>query len=209
MSTVDLVARVETLLAMPPDAWPTRDRILRESSRLIAAKGYHGASTRDITNAVGIRQPSLFNHFSSKLEILSELFRFELTVPREEAERIADSDGPAADRLRRYLTWDFRWYWRMPLDLRGMHEELLDELGLDEYRRDLERWTSAITAIVRDGVASGEFRDIDPVIVTSSMTALSWEMTHAAHRLPAQIEPGRFGAAAVDFVLAGLGVAGS
>ncbi len=47
----------------------TAERILDASERLFAEKGYSGTTLRDVAEAVGIRIPSLYNHFSSK-EIL-------------------------------------------------------------------------------------------------------------------------------------------
>jgi len=47
----------------------TRDTILREALDLFSVKGYDAVSVRDIAQAVGIRQSSLYNHFGSKQEI--------------------------------------------------------------------------------------------------------------------------------------------
>jgi AcrR family transcriptional regulator len=48
----------------------TRQRILICAVDLFAAKGYVETSVRDITTAVGIKPASLYNHFSSKEDIL-------------------------------------------------------------------------------------------------------------------------------------------
>jgi AcrR family transcriptional regulator len=53
----------------------TRERILDAALTLFSRDGYEGASIRDITRLVGIRESSLYNHFSSKADILAELMK--------------------------------------------------------------------------------------------------------------------------------------
>ncbi|MFE6648131.1 TetR family transcriptional regulator [Nocardioides sp. NPDC057772] len=50
-----------------------RDQILDASARLFTQRGYAATSTRDIADAVGIRQASLYYHFAGKPGILEEL----------------------------------------------------------------------------------------------------------------------------------------
>lgn len=54
----------------------TREKILSESLDLFSKKGYHGTSMREIAKAVGIKGSSIYNHFSGKEEIFSELFNY-------------------------------------------------------------------------------------------------------------------------------------
>ena len=54
----------------------TREEILNESLDLFAKKGYYGTSMREIAKAVGIKGSSIYNHFSGKEEIFSELFNY-------------------------------------------------------------------------------------------------------------------------------------
>src|SRR6056297_2781556 len=54
----------------------TREKILNEALDLFAAKGYHGTSMREIAKAVGIKGSSIYNHFSGKEDIFSELFNY-------------------------------------------------------------------------------------------------------------------------------------
>jgi AcrR family transcriptional regulator len=44
----------------------TSERILDAAEKLFAERGYAGTSLRDVATAVGIRIPSLYNHFESK-----------------------------------------------------------------------------------------------------------------------------------------------
>lgn len=54
-------------------ATSTRDRILEAALDLFAGRSYRAASMRQIAEAVGITKASLYHHFRSKQEILSEL----------------------------------------------------------------------------------------------------------------------------------------
>lgn len=54
----------------------TKEKILNESLELFAENGYHGTSMREIAKAVGIKGSSIYNHFSGKEEIFSELFNY-------------------------------------------------------------------------------------------------------------------------------------
>ncbi len=51
----------------------TKTQILDESLKLFSQKSYHGASIRDIAKAIGKRESAIYNHFSSKDEILNEI----------------------------------------------------------------------------------------------------------------------------------------
>jgi AcrR family transcriptional regulator len=44
----------------------TAERILDAAEELFAERGYDGASLRDVATRVGVRPPSLYNHFASK-----------------------------------------------------------------------------------------------------------------------------------------------
>src|SRR6056297_1891608 len=54
----------------------TREKILNEALDLFAAKGYHATSMREIARSVGIKGSSIYNHFSGKEDIFSELFNY-------------------------------------------------------------------------------------------------------------------------------------
>lgn len=54
----------------------TREKILNKALDLFAENGYHGTSMREIARAVGIKGSSIYNHFSGKEDIFSELFNY-------------------------------------------------------------------------------------------------------------------------------------
>ena len=186
------------------DAWPTRDRILYEASHLIAARGFHGATTREIAERVGIKQPSMFNHFSSKQAILEELLVFDITIPAQRAVYLASTSASAGVRLYRYALWDLHWYQEMPFDLRGLHEDLARLPGLERFQHSLADWTVAIETILHRGLEAEEFRPDAVPFVPSVLETLSWEFVRSSHK-EAAAKGGRLVVAdGAEFVLRGL-----
>lgn len=51
----------------------TKEQILEVSLKLFAENSFHGASIRDIAKQIGKRESSIYNHFSSKEEILNQI----------------------------------------------------------------------------------------------------------------------------------------
>ena len=64
----------------------TRQKILDKALELFAAQGYNSASVREIAQAVGIKAPSLYNHFPGKQAI------FDAIVESTAAQYEADTD---------------------------------------------------------------------------------------------------------------------
>lgn len=57
----------------PPTESETRTKILQAAQRLFARQGYDGTSTRDLAQAAGVAEGTLFRHFANKKAILVEV----------------------------------------------------------------------------------------------------------------------------------------
>jgi AcrR family transcriptional regulator len=76
-----------------------RDQILDVCARLFTQHGYAATSTRDIADAVGIRQASLYYHFAGKPGILEELLARTVRPTLDQLDRIeavAEEHGAAS-----------------------------------------------------------------------------------------------------------------
>lgn len=62
-----------TASSLPQPEIQTRDRILQAAQRLFARKGYDGTTTRDLAQAAGVAEGTLFRHFTNKKAILIEI----------------------------------------------------------------------------------------------------------------------------------------
>ncbi|MEH2029321.1 MAG: TetR/AcrR family transcriptional regulator [Nostoc sp.] len=57
----------------PPSEAQTRTRILEAAQRLFASQGFDGTTTRDLAQAAGVAEGTLFRHFPNKKAILVEV----------------------------------------------------------------------------------------------------------------------------------------
>lgn len=169
---------VLVLKQTPRRDWTTRDKILLEASQLFATHGFRGASTRQIAERVGVQQPSLFKHFPSKRAMLAELTVYDMVVPAHHAEAAAATSGSAIDRFAGYVAWDLEWYRTMPLDLRGVTDQVVRTERLVSARRALKRWNAAIARILQQGVTRHEFSARAVPFVPRVLETMSWHMVH-------------------------------
>ncbi len=168
----------------------TRERILREASRLFAARGYYGSSTRDIAAAVGIQQPSLFHHFAHKQAIFQELLTYSLDDSATVAEYLAAEAGSPAARLYRFLVEDFRYLMESPYDLRSIFNSgVLEDEEFEPWGQTAVRLHVAVADIIRQGIEAGEFIDIDVDFARQAVSGLMLETIRErslGEELPAQ-----------------------
>ena len=54
----------------------TKERIFDEAIELMAKKGFEDVSMREIADEVGVQVSSIYNHFSSKEEILDTIYQY-------------------------------------------------------------------------------------------------------------------------------------
>lgn len=64
---------MRTLNQSPPSESETSTRILQAARRLFGRKGYDGTTTRDLAQAAGVAEGTVFRHFPNKKAILIEV----------------------------------------------------------------------------------------------------------------------------------------
>ncbi len=167
----------------------TRELILLHASRLFSARGFAGTSTRDIASAVGIRQPSVYSHFTSKHAIAEELLRRDLTAGIEALTQCCADGGDAAVELYRYLLWEVAYVRDTPLDLRALYlGELLQLPQFEEGRRLNAEYEALLGGIIARGIDRAEFGGVDVAFAVRAVDAIILEAIrgsaqHRPHRI--------------------------
>lgn len=131
---------------------------IRAAASVFSEKGFHGATTRDIAERLGIKQGSLYYYFGSKEAALEEVCVYGLQQYSENMAAIAESDQPFETKLLSVVTNHLSSYREKSEALKVFNDErlylpkerrsLLKELG-SRYRTELER-------IIDQGIASGD-----------------------------------------------------
>ena len=176
------------VLAMPSTRRSASQRrrapqIIDAAARVFAERGFHGATTQDIADVLGIRQASLYYYFSSKKAALELVCLKGVEGFFEAAKTIAARRESAQKRL---------------ISLIGSHlSPLVDRADFvkvflnerqhlpRESRRRIGRWSRGLERIfedvIKEGVAKGEFRaDLDVRLATLAIlgmcnAASSWQ----------------------------------
>ncbi|WP_158075641.1 TetR/AcrR family transcriptional regulator [Actinokineospora bangkokensis] len=160
----------------PGNGTGTELRILLESLRLFAHQGYPATSTRQIAAAVGIRAPSIYEHFPSKEHILARLVLIghrDLHAAFERTLSACDPDDPVA-QVRELTRTHVLTHVTHPLLAIVTNDEmhhLSPELAAEalELRRRSEVMATGAGA---RGVAAGLFAPTDAVVTAAAIASM-------------------------------------
>ena len=151
------------------------EEIIDAAARVFAARGYHGASTQDIADLLGIRQASLYYHVPSKEAALEIVCLKGVEGHYEAASAIARRKGSTRERLRALILAHLDHlatredYVRVFLNER----QHLPAQGRGRIGRIARRIERIFETVIRQGIRSGEFRaDTDPRLATLGVLGL-------------------------------------
>jgi AcrR family transcriptional regulator len=113
----------------------TRQRILEAARQLFAAKGYEASTTRDIADAAGIANGTLFNYFPHKEAILASLVAGVTSAMHADFESRSPDEGSFEEHLFAFVATGLRklkpWRTHLPVLLETVLNPLTTA-GADE-----------------------------------------------------------------------------
>jgi AcrR family transcriptional regulator len=152
----------------------TRDAIRAAGVRLLAARGYHAVSMRELAAAVGLRAASLYNHVPTKQALLVDLLTRNLGDMLAGADAaLAGVAGPRA-RLAAFIAFHLTFHTARrdealicTTELRSL--EPPHHARVVALRRAYE---ARLGDILAEGAAAGEFAPGDARITTFGVLAM-------------------------------------
>ena len=135
---------------------PPEEEILLVAGRLFAQKGFAGTSTREIAEAAGLRQPSLFHYFPKKERILEALLERAGLWASRIVEMVEALPIPAAARLYRLVYDDVQGMCSAPYPIASIL--LLPEVqppNFPEFWANHQKLLRLTQRLIEEGVQDG------------------------------------------------------
>ena len=153
-------------LGRPPKQQDQRERILRAAAKAIATVGYEQCSLGDIAEELDLTRPALYHYFRTKQQIFTEIALTAVQGMYEHVHAAIDENASAPSQLRALMLAHAAYfeqnYWLVNATIAGYggitRRELERIEDIDAFRMNYEK---LLHRILRAGVTSGEFHDID------------------------------------------------
>lgn len=188
----------------------TRQIIVDTAERFFRDIGYQKTTVADIAKSLRMSPANVYRFFDSKKSINEAVLE---RYKREQEEAIAAIAGearPAAERLRDILVVSFRLNEARFADHLRMQEMVCAamEESWDAILAHIERFDAVLRRVIADGVASGEFRDIDPRLATGCVRTAMMRFMHPLLITQCERMPGPTSEEMVAFIMRSLERAG-
>jgi AcrR family transcriptional regulator len=155
------------------DGSDARGDIVAAAAALFAERGVQGVTMAEIAERAGLQQPSLYYYFRSKIDVLRNILDDVNRIPLSIVERArAAGDTPVAVRLFWLVQRDVLALCRFPFDINEVHR--LSASNPDEFERywvERQHLNDEVEALIAEGVAAGELRDVDPRLAALTLLA--------------------------------------
>ena len=128
------------------------DQILEQSAQLMAKKGYHGTSMRDLAQTTGRSLSGLYHYFSNKDELLFLINYRGFTSLVDAAQRLINDKQTAEQRLKCLISNHVNYFYRHQSEMRVMmfSTQQVDEVRSKEIKVLKNKYTNDFTTAVSD-----------------------------------------------------------
>ena len=155
-----------------------REQLIDIAAKMFDTKGYAQTGMADIAQAIGLGRSAVYHYFRNKEEILAALVEAEALTPSHRLQDlIEDPTLTATERLKRAvldgierrLTSGSRF-----LLFSRLEAQIPEHMG-ELYNRSRRQIYDFYVRCIVDGIATGEFREVDPKIAAFAVIgAANW-----------------------------------
>ena len=147
-----------------PKSDDTRTRIVETADTLFRRLGFAKTAVADIAAELGMSPANVYRFFPSKTAIVQAICQRCLSEVEEAAWAIARSKAPPGQRIERLILQILAYHKENLLTEQRVNDIVLVamELSWEAIRRHKEVILTVVEVLLRDGIASGEFENVDP-----------------------------------------------
>jgi AcrR family transcriptional regulator len=175
-------------------------RILDAAASVFARRGFNEARMDDVAQEAGVSKGGLYLHFPSKDALFEGLVGYLVGMETRRLHAAKDAAGPVADRLAGFfhgyamdlLAWA-RFY---PLIMEVYSRSFRHASVRRVMQTYIDMYVRELAELIREGIDSGEFRDVDPEQVALQLIslleglALVWGVDPERIRIPETADRG-------------------
>ena len=151
-------------------------QIIEAALEVFGEQGLANARLQDIADRAGVSKGTIYLYFPNKEELFREMIRQTAVAAIESGEKTLASGTPTQQ-----LCTAMRGYWKFVRSpsFGTLHRLVLGELhqfpDLAQFYADevVSRGLKLLSGIIRRGVETGEFRDIEPTTAARMLVALT------------------------------------
>ncbi len=147
-------------------------------------RGYHGLAMREIAEAVGASKAALYYHFKDKEELFLAVILPYLDAMEVALDRIAAEPIPCAARIRMFVSYVLEQLAEERAIIRLASQEMGQLSATSRKAFALayqQKFIGKVRALVQAGIEAGEFRPLDPGIVTWALLGMMYPYFYPAH----------------------------
>jgi AcrR family transcriptional regulator len=152
----------------------TMEAIRKAGLRLIFEHGYEAMSLRQLAAEVGIQAGSLYNHISTKQELLFELVQDHMNALLRQLDLALTGKERPADKLRAFVAFHVVYHMTKKREVFIANSELrsLDPKNYDAIVALRGTYEQRLAGILAEGVSEGAFEVADIQVATFAILAL-------------------------------------
>src|SRR5438132_9983947 len=152
----------------------TMEAIRKAGLRLIFEHGYAAMSLRQLAAEVGIQAGSLYNHISTKQELLFDLIQDHINELLRQLDRAMEGKQEPDDKLRAFVAFHVTYHMTRKREVFIANSELrsLEPRNYEAIVALRGAYEQRLAAILADGAEQGVFEVVDVQVATFAIIAL-------------------------------------
>lgn len=147
-----------------------KDEIIKTAAKLFKEKGFSAVTMRDLATAMGIKAASLYNHISSKQEILKAIIISLAEEFTNGMKLIKSSNSSNIEKLRQIVILHVNITSKNPYGMASLNNDWMHlEEQLEYYLELRYTYEFDFIEIIKSGIQSNEITNSNPEIIMFSL----------------------------------------